>query len=140
MAFEEFDALDRPSVVGHLKVPNYEPSPPAPHRPHSCQSVPNAGSRRLAVVADRKQPVLDGEANTFLDQGFGNARYACPVGTLPDQLFEISDGREGQRDWNAVGFGFFCGHGKKLAFNRCTEKYLFRLCLGPKEGRIVSLG
>ena len=28
---------------------------------------------------------------------------------------------------NAVGFGFFGGHDKKLAFDACTEKYLFKL-------------
>jgi hypothetical protein len=74
---------------------------------------PDRRLRRLAVVADRKQPVLDRETNAFLDQGFRYARHACPVGSLPDQLFEISDGREGQGDWNAVGFGFFCGHEKR---------------------------
>jgi SAM-dependent methyltransferase len=94
---------------------------------------PMPALRSLSVVPDRKQAVLDGKANAFLDQGPCNAWNACPVGSLPDQLFEIGDGREGQRDWNAVGFGFFCGHAKKLAFNWCTEKYLLRVYLDLKR-------
>src|SRR5277367_3462475 len=76
MGFKEFDAFDGPGVVRHLKVPKYEPSLRLPQWPPSCRSVPNAASRGLAVVADRKQPVLDGETNTFLDQGLRNARHA----------------------------------------------------------------
>src|ERR1700722_20292382 len=68
MALKEFDALDGAGVVRHLKVPKYEPSLRLPQWPHSRRSVPNAVSRGLAVVADRKQPVLDGETNTFLNQ------------------------------------------------------------------------
>src|SRR5579862_5795540 len=111
MALKEFDALGGPGrfVGWHLKVPRYEPSRRLPHRPPSRQSVPNAASRCLAVIADRKQPVLDGETNTLLDQGPRNAWYARPMGSLSDQFLEIGDGRKGQRDWNAVGFGFFCG-------------------------------
>jgi len=48
---------------------------------------------RLAVVADCKQPVLDGEPDAFLDQGPCDAGYAGAVGALPHQLFEIADGR-----------------------------------------------
>jgi hypothetical protein len=87
--------------------------------------------RGLAIVADRKQPVLDGETNPLLDQGSRNARYARPVCALSDQFFEIGDGRECQGDGDAVGFGFFRGHAKKLAFKLCTEKYLFRLYFNP---------
>jgi hypothetical protein len=76
---------------------------------------PIAASRALSVVADRKQPILDGKANALLDQGSRNAWYASPVGALSDQFFEIGDGRECQRDRNAVGFGFFCGHAKKAS-------------------------
>src|ERR1700742_5227100 len=80
------------SLAGILKVPKYEPSRRLPQRPlHRRSSRPNAASRCLAVVADRQQPVLDGEANTFLDQGSGNAWYARPVSSLSDQLFEIDD-------------------------------------------------
>jgi SAM-dependent methyltransferase len=89
---------------------------------------------RLAIVADREQPVLDGEPNAFLDQGPCNAGNAGAVGALSHQLFEIGDGGDRQGDRNTVGFGFFCGHGKKLAFNRCTEKYLFRLNLDSIKG------
>ena len=72
---------------------------------------------RLAVVADREQPILDGEPNALLDQGPCNAGNAGAVGALSHQLFEIADGRERQGDRNAVGFGFFRGHAKKLAVN-----------------------
>src|SRR3954468_24646850 len=70
-------------------------------------------SGRLAVVADRKQPVLDGEPNAFLDQGLCDAGNAGTVGALSHQFYEVADGRECQRDWNAVGFGFFCSHGER---------------------------
>ena len=83
--------------------------------------------RALAVVADRQQPVLDGKPDAFLDQGPCDAGNAGAVGALSHQLFEIADGGERQRNRNAVGFGFFCGHAKTLAFNGCTEKYLFKL-------------
>src|SRR6202035_5884775 len=118
------------SLANILMVPSYESSlrirlaslssePPCPEGP----------LWRLAIVADRKQPVLDGEPNTFLDQGPCDAGNAGAVGALSHQLFEIADGGERQRNRNAVGFGFFRGHAKKLAFNRCTEKYLFRVYL-----------
>src|SRR6478609_6164406 len=84
---------------------------------------------RLAIVADRQQPVLDGEPNAFLDQGPCNAGNAGAVGALSHQLFEIGDGGERQRNRNTVGCGFFCGHAKRLAFCGCTEKYLFRVYL-----------
>src|SRR6201999_4508406 len=89
--------------------------------------APKVSLWRLAVVADGKQPVLDGEPNAFLDQGFCNAGDAGAVGSLSHQFFEITDGRERQGNRNTVGFGFFCGHAKKLASIRCTEKYLFRV-------------
>src|SRR5665213_4420052 len=94
-------------------------------------------SGRLAVVADRKQPVLDGEPNAFLDKGLRDAGNAGAVGALPHQFFEIGNGGERQRNRNTVGFGFFCGHAKKLAVKRCTEKYLFRVYLDsePIGGR-----
>src|SRR3979411_1032739 len=85
--------------------------------------------RRSAVSADSKQPVLDGEPNAFLNQGPCDAGNAGAVGALSHQLFEIGDGGERQRNRNTVGFGFFCGHAKKLALNGCTEKYLFRVYL-----------
>src|SRR5580704_12141557 len=88
--------------------------------------------RSLSVVTDRKQPVLDGKAYALLNQGSRNAWNACPVGTLSDQLFEIGDGRKGQRDWNSVGFGFFCGHTKTLASKKDSEKYLLRVYLHHK--------
>src|ERR1700733_463062 len=84
---------------------------------------------RLAVVADRKQPVLDGEPNAFLDQRPCDAGNAGAVGALSHQLFEIGDGGERQRNGNTVGFGFFSGHAEKLTLNGCTEKYLFRVYL-----------
>src|SRR5689334_5078915 len=67
--------------------------------------------RRLAVVtepvvADRKQPVFNGEPNAFFNQGSCDAGYAGAVGALSDQFFEIGNGRERQRNRNAVGFGF----------------------------------
>src|SRR5436305_2670082 len=97
--------------------------------------VRTAAPRRLplwrpAIVADRQQRILDGEPNAFLDQGFGDAGNAGAVGALPHQFFKIGDGGERQRNRNAVGFGFFCGHAETLAFNGCTEKYLFRVYLG----------
>src|SRR5689334_3329014 len=84
-------------------------------------------SGRPAIVADRQQPVLDGEPNAFLDQGLRNAGNAGAVSALFHQLFEIADGRERQGYGNAVGFGFFCSHAGTLTSNHCTEKYLFRL-------------
>ena len=110
-------------LAGMLMIPSYgsplSSEPPPPKFP----------LWRLAIVADRKQPVLDGEPNAFLDQGPCDAGNAGAVGALSHQLFEIADGRERQRNRNTVGFGFFCGHAKKLAFNECTEKYLFRVYL-----------
>src|SRR6476469_7347834 len=82
---------------------------------------------RPAIVADGQQPFLDGVPNTFLDQGLCDAGNTGAVGALSHQLLKVGDGRERQRNRNAVGFGFFCGHAEKLAFNRCTEKYLFRV-------------
>src|ERR1700733_2975884 len=84
---------------------------------------------RLAVVADRKQPVLDGEPNAFLDQRPCDAGNAGAVGALSHQLFEIGDGGERQRYRMPVGFGLSSGDAKKLAVNGCTENGLRRLFL-----------
>src|SRR6185437_5146985 len=105
---------------------------PNPRLRRYSQRVPASG--RLAVVADREQPVLDGEPDAFLDQGSRDAGNAGAVGTLPHQFFEVGDGGERQGDRNTVGFGFFCGHAKKLAVKRCTEKYLFRVYSGRWAG------
>src|SRR5258708_14301418 len=72
-------------------------------------------------------------------------RVLATPGTLVPWLpcltsFSSGDGGERQCDRNTVGFGFFCGHAKKLAFNRCTEKYLFRLNLDSLKGRVAGLG
>ena len=68
--------------------------------------------RRLAVVPDREQPVLDREPDSFLDQRPCDAGNAGTVGALPYQSFHVGDGREGQGYGNAVSFGFFRGHAK----------------------------
>jgi len=86
--------------------------------------------RRLSERAGIGMPevaVYDGEPNAFLDKGPCNAGNACAVGALSHQSLKIIDGRKRQRNGNAVGFGFFCSHGKTLLCKRCTEKYLFRL-------------
>src|SRR5450759_2220356 len=132
-AFQEFDAFGVPGgfVGAHVDGPKLRVITP---NFIGLAVVRTAAPRRLplwrpAIVADRKQPVFDGEPNAFLDQGLCDAGNAGAVGTLSHQLFEIADGRERQRNRNTVGFGFFCGHAKKLAFNGCTEKYLFRVYL-----------
>jgi hypothetical protein len=63
------------------------------------------------------------------------------VGALPHQLFEIGNGGKRQRNRNTVGFGFFCGHAKKLAVKKGTEKYLFRVYLDSAAfpGQTASL-
>src|SRR5882757_10666387 len=86
--------------------------------------------RRLAVVADRQKPVLDGETDAFLDQGSCDAGNAGAVGALSHQFFEIGDGRERQGYGNAVSLGFFGGHGPNanliLRYIKVTIKTLFR--------------
>jgi hypothetical protein len=101
MAFQEFDAFGGPgrSNGKHVRFQI------ALNR--RFQMFP---SGRPAVIADCKQPVLDGEPNAFLDQGLRDAGNAGTVGALSHQFFEIGDGRERQGDWNAVGFGFFRSH------------------------------
>src|ERR1019366_8558543 len=130
-ASQEFDAFGGPGgfVGGHVDGPKLRVIAP---NFVGLVVVRTAAPRRLplwrlAIVPDRKQPVLDGEPNAFLDQGPCDAGNAGAVGALSHQPFEIGDGRERQRNRNTVGFGFFCGHAKKLAFNGCTEKYLFRV-------------
>src|SRR6478609_8338595 len=70
---------------------------------------------RLAIVANRQKPVLDGETDAFLDQGTCDAGNAGAVGALSHQLLQIGDGRERQGYGNAVSLGFFGGHGRTLA-------------------------
>jgi len=57
---------------------------------------------------------LDREPDASSIKVRGNAG-TCPVGALPHQFLEIGDGGKRQGDGYAVGFGFFCGHAKKLA-------------------------
>src|SRR6266700_220729 len=79
-------------------------------------------SRRPAIVADRQQPVLDGEPDAFFDQCPCDTWNAGAVGALLHEFFEIANRREGQGYWNAVSLGFFSGHAKTLVLNACTEK------------------
>src|SRR6516165_3621229 len=83
--------------------------------------------RRLAVIADGEQSILDGIANTFFNQCPRDAWNAGAVGALFHQFFEKGDGRKRQGHGNAVGLGFLCGHAKTLASYSCTEKYLLRV-------------
>src|SRR5450432_4379258 len=78
-----------------------------PNRPR-FQKLPSG----LAIVADRQQPVLDGEPDAFFDQCPGDTWNAGAVSALPYKPFEIGDGCKRQGNGNAVGLGFFRGHVK----------------------------
>ena len=103
-AFQEFDAFGSPGRLfgRRLAVPD--------SMVRRASKIPVG---RLAVVADRKQLVLDGEPNAFLDQSPGDAGDACAVGALSHQSFEVGDGRERQRDGNTVGLAFSVAMGKR---------------------------
>ena len=72
----------------------------------------------LGVVANRKQPILDCEPNSFLDQSLCYSRNAGSVGALPHKLFKVGDRREAIRE--------------KLPLQGDTEKYLFRVFSDPQ--------
>src|SRR5437868_8911772 len=93
-----------------------------PHLRRICFVLRTLASRRPAIVADRQQPVLDGEPDAFLDQSSCDAGNAGTVGALLHEFFQIADRCESQGYGNAVSFGFFSGHSKTLILNACTEK------------------
>ena len=119
-AFQEFDAFGGPGryVGEHAGGPSVVDDRPRFRQLPVGESVRVTQSSLqdvLPLSRIDKQPVLDGEPDAFLDQGLCDAGNAGAVGALSHQFFQIGDGRERQRNGNAVGFGFFCGHARTLA-------------------------
>src|SRR5678816_1758165 len=85
-----------------------------PHLRRTCLFSEPRASRCPAIVADRQQPVLDGEPDAFLDQSPCDAGNAGTVGALLHEFFQVADRCESQGYGNAVSFGFFSGHRKTL--------------------------
>src|SRR5581483_9067 len=102
--FQKFDAFVGPGRLmgGHMSVPSLIPdwillSESLGHRaaPAAARAEQHPRSRpAIAIVADGKQPVLDGVADAFLDQCPCYTWNAGAVGALSHQFLKIGDGRK----------------------------------------------